>query len=322
MAKAIRIHETGGPEVLKYEDIQGADPGKGEIRIKQSACGLNFIDVYHRTGLYPLPLPATIGMEAAGTVEAVGEGVTTVKVGDRVAYASPVGAYTDTRIIAADRVVTLPDHITDEMAAGMMLKGMTAEYLIRRTYKVKPGDTVLWHAAAGGVGSIATQWLKQMGVTVIGTVGSEEKAALAKANGCEHTILYRTENIVDRVREITDGKGVPVVYDSVGASTFEPSLDCLAPRGYLVSFGNASGPVPPVNPLLLMQKGSLFFTRPTLMHYTATYEDLNESANALFDAVAKGVGIEVNQKFALKDAAEAHRVLEARGTTGSTILIP
>ena len=323
MAKAIRIHKNGGPEVLRYEDVDIGDPGLGEVRIKQTACGLNFIDVYHRTGMYPLDLPATIGLEAAGTIDAIGDEVSEFKVGDRVAYAAvPIGAYTDHRIIPAHRIVKLPDSISEIQGAAMMLQGMTVEYLIRRTYEVKAGDTVLLHAAAGGVGLIACQWLKQLGATIIGTVGSEEKAALAKANGCDHTIFYNSEDVAKKVRDITDGKGVPVVYDSVGASTFEGSIDSLAPRGVFVSFGAASGPVPPFEPAVLAQKGSLYFTRPTLMTYTAERADLVESANALFAAVAKGVKIEVNQTYALSDTAEAHRALEARETTGSTVLIP
>lgn len=323
MAKAIRIHETGGPEVLKYEDVDVGDPGPGEVRLTQTACGLNFIDVYHRTGLYPLELPSVIGMEAAGVVDAVGDGVSEFSPGDRVAYAAvPVGAYAESRLIPAHRIVKLPDSISDTQAAAMMLQGMTVEYLIRRTYEVKAGDTVLFHAAAGGVGLIACQWLKQLGATVIGTVGSEEKADLAKAHGCDHTILYKSEDVAARVRDLTDGKGVPVVYDSVGAATFEGSLDSLSPRGLLVSFGNASGPVPPFNTGILGQKGSLYFTRPTLMTYTASREDLVLSANSLFAAVAAGVQINVNQTYDLADTAEAHRALEARETTGSTVLIP
>lgn len=324
MAKAIRIHEHGGPEVLRYEDVDVGDPCPGEVRLTQTACGLNFIDVYHRTGLYPVDLPTTLGMEGAGTVDAVGEGVTDFKPGDRVAYAAvPIGAYTDSRLIPAHRLVKLPDTIPDRDAAAMMLQGMTVEYLIRRTYEVQPGDTVLLHAAAGGVGSIACQWLKQLGATVIGTVGSEEKAELAKAQGCDHTILYKTEDIAARVREITDGKGVPVVYDSVGRDTFERSLDCLQPRGTMVSFGQSSGKVAPFDVTVLSAKGSLYLTRPTIAHYTAGRDDLVQSASALFDVVQRGaVRIEVNQSFPLEDAAEAHRALEARKTTGSTVLVP
>jgi len=323
MPHAVRIHEAGGPEVLRWEEVAEAAPGPGEIRIAQTACGLNFIDVYHRTGLYPLGLPTTLGMEAAGTVDAVGADVDEFAVGDRVAYAAvPVGAYTDQRIIPAHRVVTLPDAVSDQMAAALMLQGMTAEYLLRRTYRVQPGDTVLFHAAAGGVGQLACQWLKQIGATVIGTVGSDEKAELARAQGCGHTIVYGREDFVARVKEITDGKGVPVVYDSVGASTYEGSLDCLAPRGVLVLFGQASGPVPPFSLGLLAQKGSLYITRPTLMTYTASRADMVESSAALFDAVANGLTVSINQTYPLKDAAQAHRDLEARKTTGSTILLP
>jgi len=322
MAHAIRIHKTGGPEVLTYEEVPDAKPKAGEVRIKQTAIGLNFIDTYQRSGLYPLPMPLTLGSEAAGVVEAVGRGVKTLKVGDRVAYCGVIGAYTDSRVIAADRLVKLPRWLDDKTAAAMMLKGMTAEYLIRRTYRVKKGETVVFHAAAGGVGLIASQWLRQLGVTVIGTVGSKEKAALAKRHGCRHPVLYKRENLAAAVKKITKGKGVPVVYDSVGASTFEQSLDCLAPRGMFVSFGNASGPVPPFNPGILAQKGSLYFTRPTLVTYIASREDLEKSARALFGAVKKGVKIRVDQTFKLKDAAKAHKALEGRKTTGSTILIP
>lgn len=323
MANAVRVHQCGGPEVLTFEQVETAEPGPGEVRIAQSAVGLNFIDVYHRTGLYPLELPCPIGMEAAGTIEAVGEDVGQFHEGDRVAYASPpVGAYTDQRVIAADRIVKLPDAISEEMAASIMLQGMTAEYLIKRTFPVETGQTVLFHAAAGGVGLLACQWLKQIGATVIGTVGNADKAALAQEHGCDHTIIYSDENFVDRVREITDGQGVPVVFDSVGASTFEGSLDCLLPRGMLVSFGSASGPVPPFNLAMLAQKGSLYVTRPTLMTYTASHEELVESANELFEAVHRGLRVNINQRYPLKDAEQAHRDLEARKTTGSTILIP
>ena len=323
MAKAVRIHEPGGPEKLVYEDVDVGDPGPEEIRIKQEFCGLNYIDVYHRTGLYPLPpLPTAIGLEAAGIVSAVGSAVTEFKVGDRVAYAAPpLGAYASERLIPWHRVVKLPESISLEQAAGMMLQGMTVEYLIRRTYEVKPGDTVLFQAAAGGVGLIACQWLKQIGATVIGTAGSPEKAELAKAHGCDHVILYREEDVAARVREITDGAGVPVVYDGVGAATVEGSLDSLKPRGMFVTFGNASGPIENFNLGTLSAKGSLFVTRPTLMTYTASREDMVLSSSALFDAVAKGLKIEVNQRYALADAAQAHRDLEARKTTGSTIFV-
>ena len=321
MPHAIRISEHGGPEVLNWEEVSLGDPGPGEVRINQSHIGLNFIDIYQRTGLYPMDLPATLGMEAAGIVDALGDGVTEFSIGDRVAYAAaPPGAYTDLRIIPADRVVLLPDSISAQTAAAMMLQGMTAEYLIRRTYRVQSGDMVLFHAAAGGVGLIACQWLKQIGATVIGTVGSEEKAELAKVHGCDYPIIYTQDNFAECVREITDGKGVPVVYDSVGQSTFEGSMDCLAPLGIFVSFGNSSGPIPVFNPGILAQKGSLYFTRPTLMTYTAERDDLLTSANALFEAVGKGLKIEVNQTFPLENTADAHIALEGRQTTGSTVL--
>jgi NADPH2:quinone reductase len=324
MVKAIRIEETGGPEVLKYVDVEVGEPGPGQVRLKQTAVGLNYIDVYHRTGLYPVQPPLVIGLEAAGEVVATGEGVSDLKPGDRVAYASPpLGAYAEERLIAADRVVKLPDSIDDQTAAAMMLQGMTVEYLIRRTYQVKAGDTVLWHAAAGGVGLMACQWLKRLGATVIGTAGSPEKMALAKAHGADHVINYREENYVEKVKEITGGKGVPVVYDGVGKDTWEGSLDCLKPRGLMVSFGNASGAVPPVNLGILSAKGSLYVTRPTLMTYTASREDLVESAGAVMDVVGKGiVKIEVNQTYPLSEAEQAHRDLEGRKTTGSTVLLP
>ena len=325
MPKAIRIHEHGGPEVLRWEEVEVGEPGPGQLRVRHGAVGLNYIDVYHRTGLYPLPsLPWTLGMEGAGQVEAVGEGVTEFKPGDRIAYASPpVGAYAEVRLIPADRVVALPDAIDDRTAAAMMLQGMTAQYLLRRTYRVQPGDAILLHAAAGGVGLIASQWARHLGATVIGTVGSEEKAELARAHGCHHTILYNRENFVERVREITGGQGVVVVYDSVGKDTFMGSLDCLRPLGMMVSFGNASGPVPPFEPGILAAKGSLFFTRPTLMTYTAQRADLLASAAELFEVVSSGaVKIEVRQTYPLAETARAHRDLEARQTTGSTVLLP
>jgi NADPH2:quinone reductase len=324
MPKAIRFHKTGGPEVLAWEDVELGDPGAGQIRIRHHAIGLNYLDTYHRSGLYPLPLPSGCGTEGAGVVEAVGAGVTDLKAGDRVAYAGGApGAYAETRLFPADRVVKIPDGISFETAAAMMLKGMTAQYLIKRTFKVQPGMTVLWHAAAGGVGLIASQWLKALGVTVIGTVGSDAKATLAKAHGCEHTIVYTRENFVERVKEITGGKGVPVVYDSVGKLTFMGSLDCLQPLGMMVSFGNASGPVDSFAPGILQQKGSLYLTRPTLVNYTAKREDLVACANDLFDVVKSGkVKIEIAQRYALKDAAQAHRDLEGRKTTGSTVLTP
>lgn len=321
MTKAIRIKKPGGPEAMSWDDVQVGEPGPGQVRIKHTAVGLNYIDVYHRTGLYPLQYPAVIGMEGAGLVEGVGEGVNDLKKGNRVAYASaPPGSYAEARLMNADRLVKLPADIDERTAAAMMLQGMTTQYLIRRTYKVSKGETVLFHAAAGGVGLIACQWLKHLGVTVIGTVGSEEKAEIARAHGCTHTINYRTEDFVERVKEITDGKGVPVVYDSVGKDTFEGSLKCLAPFGLMVIFGNASGPVPPFELGRLAQLGSLYITRPTLMTYTAKREDLVASANELFEVVLSGaVKIEINQTYPLSEAAQAHRDLEARKTTGSTI---
>ena len=320
MPRAIQIKKQGAAGVMKWVDVPVGTPKRGQILINQSHVGLNYIDVYHRSGLYPLEMPHGIGMEAAGTVEAVGAGVNGIRVGDRVAYAAgPPGSYAESRIMPADRVVKLPDWISNEQAAAMMLQGMTTEYLIRRTYKVKKGDTVLFHAAAGGVGLIACQWLKQLGATVIGTVGSPAKAKLAKAHGCDHVINYNKQDFVKRVKSITKGAGVPVVYDSVGKSTYNGSLDCLSPLGTFVSFGNASGPIPPVDGAMLAQKGSLFFTRPTLMTYTADSKDMRASARALFAAVKKGVKIEINQRYAMKDAVQAHRDLEARKTTGSTV---
>ena len=324
MPHAIRIHQTGGPEVLLWEEVDVPAPAAGEATVRHHAVGLNFIDTYHRTGLYPLPLPAGIGLEGAGVVEAVGDGVTEVRVGDRVAYAGgPVGAYAEVRNIPAHRLLRQPDSITFNTAAAMMLQGLTAAYLLRRTYRVQPGDAVLIHAAAGGVGLIACQWAKALGATVIGTVGSPAKAALARAHGCDHVINYSTENFTQRVREITGGEGVPVVYDGVGKDTFMGSLDSLRPLGMLVTYGNASGPVPPFDLLQLSQKGSLFVTRPTIVHYTARRADLEALGAELFEIVASGkVRIEVNQTYPLKDAAQAHRDLEARKTTGSTILVP
>jgi len=324
MVAAIRVHKLGGPEVLTYEDAEVGPPGPGQIRIKQHACGINYIDTYYRTGLYPAPsLPFIPGNEAGGDVVAVGEGVKDLKVGDRVAYVVTLGGYTAERLLPANRVVKLPDAISYEQAAGMMLKGMTARYLLRRTFKVEKGTTLLLHAAAGGVGLIASQWANHLGATVIGTVGSKEKAALAKAHGCQHTILYREEDFVARVKEITSGKLCDVVYDGIGKTTFPASLDCLRPLGMFVSFGNASGPIEAFNPSILQQKGSLFMTRPTLVHYIASREDLLTSANDLFGVVTSGaVKIPVNQKYALKDAVKAHRDLESRATTGSSILLP
>uniref|UniRef100_Q47IM6 Zinc-containing alcohol dehydrogenase superfamily n=1 Tax=Dechloromonas aromatica (strain RCB) TaxID=159087 RepID=Q47IM6_DECAR len=324
MPHAIRFHQTGGPEVLSWEDVDLPAPAPGEATVRHHAVGLNYIDTYHRTGLYPLTLPSGIGMEGAGVVEAVGEGVGEVKVGDRVAYAGgPLGAYAEVRNIPAHRLLKLPDSISFATGAAMMLQGLTAAYLLRKTYRVQPGDAVLIHAAAGGVGLIACQWAKALGATVIGTVGSSAKAELAKAHGCDHVINYSSENFTQRVREITAGEGVAVVYDGVGKDTFIGSLDSLRPLGMMVSYGNASGPVPPLDLLLLSQKGSLFITRPTIATYTAKRADLEALGAELFDAVVSGkVRIEVNQTYALKDAAQAHRDLEARKTTGSTILLP
>lgn len=324
MVKAIRIHEQGGPEVMKLEEVDLGDPDQGQVRIRHSAIGLNYIDTYHRSGLYPLPLPSGIGMEGAGVVEAVGAGVSTVKVGDRVAYAAPPpGSYAEARNIEETKIVKVPDSVDDKTAAAMMLQGLTVQYLIRQIYKVGPNDTILIHAAAGGVGLILCQWAKHRGATVIGTVGSEEKAALAKANGCDHPIIYTKENFVERVIEITEGKKVPVVYDSIGKDTWPDSLDCLAPTGLMVSFGQASGPIAPVDLGIFAAKGSLKFTRPTLMTYTAKKSDLDAMAADLFDVVGKGaVKIAINQTYALADAVKAHQDLEGRKTTGSTILLP
>jgi len=323
MNHAIRIHEHGGPDKLVWEEVPLPDPRPGEVRVRQQAVGLNFIDVYFRTGLYKVPsLPVTIGMEGAGVVDAVGEGVTDVKVGDRVAYAGALGAYAEVRCLPADRVVKLPDDISFTQAAAMMLQGMTAQYLLRRTYKVQPGDTILVHAAAGGVGLILCQWAKHLGATVIGVVSTPEKAELAKANGADHIILT-SENLPQRVKEITNGAMVPVVYDSVGRDTFLASLDCLRPLGLMVSYGNASGPVSIPDLGILAAKGSLYVTRPSLNTYTASRADLLATANDLFHVVRTGaVKIRVNQTFPLKDAAAAHAALEARKTTGSTVLLP
>lgn len=325
MTKAIRMYETGGPEVLKWEEKDPGQPDAGQVLVRHEAVGVNFIDVYHRTGLYPLPaLPATPGMEGAGVVEAIGEGVTEAAVGDRVAYAGlPPGAYAETRIIPAHRLVGLPAAISTHQAAGMMLRGMTARYLLHGCYRVKAGDIILVQAAAGGVGTIVCQWANHLGATVIGTVGSREKAEHARSHGCHHPILYREEDFVSRVKTITQGRGVDVVYDSVGQSTFTKSLDCLRPMGMMVSFGQASGSVPPFDLGILAAKGSLFLTRPSLMTYTAKREDLLAHAKDLFDVVEKGaVKIEVHQSYPLAEAAQAHRDMEGRKTTGSTILIP
>jgi NADPH2:quinone reductase len=323
MTKAVRFHKTGGPEVLQLDDVPVAAPGQGQVRVRHTAIGVNFIDTYQRTGLYPMQLPQIAGNEGAGVVEQVGPGVTTLKAGDRVAYTGQVGAYCGERLLPAERLVKVPEGISDEQAASMMLKGMTVQYLIHRTYPVKAGDTVLWHAAAGGVGLIACQWLKALGATVIGTVGSPEKATLARSHGCDHVIDYSKEDFVARVKEITGGKGVPVVFDSVGKSTWEGSLNCLRPLGMWVTFGNASGPVPPLNTLILAQKGSLFLTRPTLATYTASRADLEMTSKSLFDIVKSGkVKIEISARYKLADAAQCHRDLEGRKTTGSVILLP
>ena len=323
MAKAIRFSQTGGPEVLSYEDVEVGAPGAGEARVRHNVIGLNFIDTYQRSGLYPMPLPSGLGMEASGVVEAVGSGVSYVKVGDRVAYAGgPPGAYSEVRLIPADKLVKVPAGVSDEEAAAMMLKGLTVQYLIRSVYRVEKGETVLFHAAAGGVGTIACQWLKALGVTVIGTVGSDEKARVAKAHGCDHTIVYTRENFADRVMEITDGRGVPVVFDSVGKDTFTGSLASLQPRGLVAVFGNGSGPVTGVD-INVLAKGSYYVTRPTLMTYTAQRSDLEANSEELFDVVKSGkVKIEINQRYALADVAQAHRDLEGRKTTGSTVFTP
>lgn len=320
MPHAIRVHQTGGPDVLQWEDVDVPEPGRGQVRLRQDAAGLNFIDVYHRTGLYPQPLPFIPGAEGAGTVEAVGESVVHLKVGDRVAYAGPIGGYAEVRLIDAARLVVLPKEITSEQAAGMMLQGMTAQMLLRSVFPVAKGDTILIHAAAGGVGLIMCQWASALGATVIGTVGTREKAKLARAHGCAHPIVYSEKDFVAEVQRITKGEKLPVVYDSVGHDTFIRSLDCLKPRGLMVSFGQSSGAVKAFAPNLLAAKGSLYLTRPTLFTYTASREQLEQSARELFDIVASGrVKVEIKQRFALRDAAEAHRALEARKTTGSTI---
>ena len=323
MPKAIRYHKQGGPEVLQLDEITVGDPGAGQVRVRHKAIGVNFVDTYQRSGLYPMQLPGVAGNEGAGVVDAVGQGVTNLKAGDRITYTGLPGSYTEVRLLPAERVVKLPDGVSEEMAASMTLKGMTVQYLIHRTYAVKSGETILWHAAAGGVGLIAGQWLKALGVNAIGTVGSEEKAALAKAHGWTHVINYNTENFVEKVKSLTGGKGVPVVYDSVGKTTWEGSLDCLRPRGLMVSFGNASGPVPPVNLGILSTKGSLYVTRPTLATYIASRADLEETARSLFDVVSSGkVKLETTKRYKLADAAQAHRDLEGRKTTGSIVLVP
>jgi NADPH:quinone reductase len=323
MPHVIRIHQNGGPEQMKWEEVAVAEPGPGEVRVRNTAVGLNYIDTYHRSGLYPMPLPLVLGSEGAGVVEAVGPKVKEFKVGDRVAYAQPIGAYAEVLIRPVARLVKIPAGIKDETAAAMMLKGMTAWYLCRRTYRVKKGDTIVVHAAAGGVGQILCQWAKHLGATVIGTVGSDEKVALAKKVGCKHVVVMSRENLPERVKAITKGKGVPVVYDGVGKDTFMASLDCLAPLGLMASFGNASGAVAPVNIGILAQKGSLYLTRPTLVNYTAAREDLLTAARELFAVVKKGaVKITINQRYPLREAAQAHRDLEGRKTTGSTVLLP
>ena len=324
MTKGVRIHEFGGTDVLKYEDVDIGNVGDDEVRLRQTAIGLNYIDIYQRIGLYPaLSLPAIIGMEAAGIIEEVGSGVSEFNVGDRVAYAMELGAYAEERIMGTDRLVHIPDGIDDQTAATMMLQGMTVFYLLHRTYKVKPGDTILFYAAAGGVGLIMCQWAKHLGATVIGCVGSEEKAALAKANGCDHPILCRDENVPARVKEITNGEGVPVVYDSIGKDTFEDSLNCLRPFGLMATFGNASGPIDPISPAILAPRGSLYLTRPTLATHTGTRELLDECANAVFNVVQNGyVKIAVNQTYSLAEIAQTHTDMEGRKTTGSTVIIP
>lgn len=325
MVQAIRVHETGSADVLTWEHVEVGEPGPGEARIRHTAIGLNFIDTYFRSGLYPAPdgVPFIPGNEGAGIVQTVGEGVSHIKPGDRVAYVGPLGAYAQERIIPADRLVVIPDAIDDKAAAGMMLKGMTAQYLLRQTFNVGPETTLLFHAAAGGVGLIAGQWAAHLGATVIGTAGSQDKVDLAKANGYQHVINYRTENFVERIKEITDGKGCDVVYDSVGKDTYPGSLDCLKPRGLWVSFGQSSGPIQDFNLALLAQKGSLFATRPTLFSYISTREQLEMTSGDLFDVVSKGiVKIAVNQEYRLADAVQAHTDLEGRKTTGTTVLIP
>jgi NADPH:quinone reductase len=325
MARAIRIHQTGGPEVLRLEDVPVGEPGPGEARVRHTAVGINFVDIYHRTGLYPLPLPTGLGLEAAGVVEAVGAGVTAVAPGDRVVYlhTGTPGSYAEARLLPADRLVRLPASIEDQVAAASFLKGLTIHALVRRTYPVQPGDAVLWHAAAGGVGLLAIQWLKALGATVIGTVGSEEKAALARAHGCDHVIDYSREDFVARVRELTGGVGVPVVYDSVGKDTFDRSLQCLRPLGMMVSFGNASGPVPPVAPALLTQRGSLFLTRPSVGHYVAARADLDRAAGELFRLLEAGKLVaRVGGRWPLAEAGAAQQALAARRTTGSLLLLP
>jgi len=322
--KAIRFDHIGGPEVLKVEDIELPPPGPGQVRVKHTAIGVNFIDTYHRSGLYPVSLPSGLGLEAAGVVDALGEGVSGLKVGDRVGYGTgPIGAYAEANNVPADRAVKLPDGISDEVAAAAMLKGMTAAYLLKRTFPVQRGQTIVFHSAAGGVGLIACQWARHIAVTVIGTVGSDDKVELARSHGCDHVLNTRKEDWPKRVREITGGAGVPVVYDSVGKETWSGSLDCLAVRGMMVSFGNSSGAVPAFEPGILSAKGSLYLTRPTLFHYTRTSEELQKTADDLFEVIVSGaVKIAVNQRFRLADAAAAHEALHSRATTGATVLLP
>ena len=323
MSKAVRYHKQGGPEVLQVDEVQVGDPGAGQVRLRHTAIGVNFVDTYQRSGLYPMQLPSVAGNEAAGVVEAVGAGVKDLRKGDRVVYTGIPGSYCEERLVPAERMVKLPKGISDEQAASMLLKGMTVHYLIFTTYKVKKGDTVLWHAAAGGVGLIACQWLKKLGVTIIGTVGSDDKAKLAKAHGCHHVINYSRENFAERVKEITKGKKLPVVYDAVGKTTWEGSLDCLQPRGLMVSFGNASGAVAPVNLGILSTKGSLYVTRPTLATHIASRADLLKRAKDLFEVVKSGkVKIETTARYKLADVQAAHRDLEGRKTTGSVVLVP
>jgi len=322
--KAIRFAKTGGPEVLALQDIELPPPAPGQVRVRHGVIGVNFIDTYQRSGLYPVPLPSGLGLEAAGVVDAIGANVTTLKIGDRVGYCSgPIGAYAHANNVAADRLVKLPTSVSDEVAAAAMLKGMTAQYLLKRTFPVQRGQTILFHAAAGGVGLIACQWAKHLGVNVIGTVGSNDKIALAKDNGCAHVLNTRDGDWAARVREITGGHGVPVVYDSIGKDTWSGSLDCLSVRGMMVSFGNSSGAVPAFEPGILSAKGSLYVTRPTLMSYTRTAKELQETADDLFAVIASGaVKIAVHQRFALADARAAHEALHSRATTGATVLMP
>jgi NADPH2:quinone reductase len=322
--RAIRFDHPGGPDVLKLEDVELPPPGVGQVRIKHTVIGVNFIDTYQRSGLYPVQLPSGLGLEAAGVVDAVGDGVSALKVGDRVGYCTgPIGSYAEANTVPADRAVKLPEGVSDEAAAASMLKGMTAQYLLKRTFPVQRGQTIVFHAAAGGVGLIACQWAKHLGATVIGTVGSDDKAELARRNGCDHVLNTRTEDWAKRVREITHGGGVPVVYDGIGKDTWNGSLDCLAVRGMLVSFGNASGAVPAFEPGILSAKGSLYLTRPTLFHYTRTREELQQTADDLFAVIASGaVKISINQRFSLADARAAHEALHSRATTGATVLLP